>query len=339
MDKAVTVALRKFPQIERRRGIRTELLRSLYARATNNSASFLFINRRYIAALNDTAPPALSSAGARIAEDLSLNGIAFAKFDEVFDADFLEALQKAFDGYADEFESTRRNAVAGGKGSYLDTVHKSHTFVLGDVATDYCGAPAFAAIAARYMGMVPRFIGSSFWRTRPLPPDNGSRQYSQLWHRDYNDRMLMKAFLYLTDVGLQEGFFEYVAGSHARGPMGELYDRVGPDGFRAYPDNTEVERLVESLPSYSLDDVAATTGTNAPWHGKPAIVRCIAPRGTLIFADTFGLHRGGYVQKGVRDLIMTTHSTNFNVHKPHFAVTPDYADKLDAFMRLVFGVD
>jgi hypothetical protein len=37
-------------------------------------------------------------------------------------------------------------------------------------------------------------------------------------------------------------------------------------------------------------------------------------------------------------MIMTTYSTNFNVHPPHFAVTRGYADSLTPFMRLAFGV-
>jgi hypothetical protein len=36
---------------------------------------------------------------------------------------------------------------------------------------------------------------------------------------------------------------------------------------------------------------------------------------------------------------MTTYSTNFNIHKPHFAVTEEFAASLDPFMRMVFGLE
>jgi hypothetical protein len=165
------------------------------------------------------------------------------------------------------------------------------------------------------------------------------RVYSQLWHRDYNDRMLVKVFLYVTDVGPREGYFEYVAGSHERGALGNEFDRIGPDGFRAYPDGPAVERRLADLPSFDLSATPAVSrsGDAAPWRGVPAIVRCPAPRGTLIIADSFGLHRGGFVEQGHRDMIMTTYSTNFNVHKPHFSVTRGFADTLTPFMRMSFG--
>jgi hypothetical protein len=35
---------------------------------------------------------------------------------------------------------------------------------------------------------------------------------------------------------------------------------------------------------------------------------------------------------------MSTYSTNFNVHKPHSAVTPEFAAELTPFMRMAFGV-
>jgi hypothetical protein len=164
--------------------------------------------------------------------------------------------------------------------------------------------------------------------------------YSQLWHRDYNDRMLVKVFLYLTDVGPQAGCFEYVVGSHECGPLGDTFDRIGPDGFRAYPDAKEVDERLAGVPVVQLDAVAreAQTGEAAPWRRKPTMLRCVAPKATLIFADTFGLHRGGFVESGHRDMIMTTYSTNFNVHKPHFAVTRSFGDTLTPFMRMSFGI-
>ena len=204
--------------------------------------------------------------------------------------------------------------------------------------SQYLGEPRFAAIAARYMGMVPRFVGSSFWHTREAKSD--ARLYSQAWHRDYNDRMLVKVFLYLTDVGRDEGYLEYVAGAHGRGPLGRQHDRIGPDGFRAYPDSAVVDRQLARLPVVELPDVPVDrrSGEAAPWHRTPTVIRCMAPKATLIFADTFGLHRGGFVRSGYRDMIMTTYSTNFNIHKPHFAVAEDFAKELTPFMRMAFGL-
>jgi hypothetical protein len=332
------VALRAFPQFARLKSLPSDRARELYARAMNNPRAFWLTNRRYLQGVTTCPPPELSAAGLRVAADLAANGIAFAHWSEFFPERFFSKISDRFYRYLDKFERNPRPGAGGGKGVFLDTVHKAHTFVTDDAVSMYLGDPGIAAVAARYMGMVPRFVGSSFWRTRPAT--GSDRLYSQLWHRDYNDRMLMKLFLYVTDVSETEGYFEYLAGSHESGVLGAEFDRIGPDGFRAYPDATAVERCVAGVPTFDLDKVAAEqrSGASAPWAGIPAVIRCIAPKATLIFADTYGVHRGGYVHAGHRDMIMTTYSTNFNVHKPHFAVTRGYADTLSPFMRMAFGV-
>jgi hypothetical protein len=335
---AELVKLRKFPQLERLNAMPSDRAREIYARGLNNPHSFLVMNRRYIGAARKYPAPPISAAGTRVAQDLAANGIAFATIDEFFPAAFFSTLSDRFYAYLDEFQRTASAASAKGKGVFLDTIHKAHTFVTDDAVSSYLADPGIATVAAHYMGMVPRFVGSSFWRTRTAT--GSDRLYSQLWHRDYNDRMLMKVFLYITDVGETEGYFEYMAGSHESGALGAEFDRIGPDGFRAYPDAAAVERCVASLPSFKLNELQADqySGTAAPWHRTPAIVKGIAPKGTLIFADTYGLHRGGFVQEGHRDMVMTTYSTNFNVHKPHFAVTRGFADTLSPFMRMSFGI-
>jgi len=78
--------------------------------------------------------------------------------------------------------------------------------------------------------------------------------------------------------------------------------------------------------------------SSPPWRRQPSLIQCTAPRGTLIFADTFGFHRGGHVTSSHRDVIMTTYSSNFNIHKPHFAVTAAFADGLTPFMKTAFGL-
>jgi hypothetical protein len=330
------VPIRTFPQVERFKALPSDGARELYMKGTNNARSFWLLNRRYIEALDKAPLPDLSRAGRRVAADLKANGIAFAGFKEFFERPFWTSVKDRFYQYLDEYQRTA-TPVTKGKGVFLDTIHRAHTFIPDDVVSTYLGEPMIAAVAGHYMGMVPRFVGSSFWRTRAAGND---RMYSQLWHRDYNDRMLVKVFLYLTDVDQERGCFEFVAGSHERGALGHEFDRIGPDGYRAYPESADVDARVAQMPAFDLDAVPAEqrSGEEAPWHRKPAAIRCTAGRGTLIFADTFGLHRGGFVQTGHRDMIMTTYSTNFNVHPPHFAVTRGYADSLTPFMRLAFGV-
>jgi hypothetical protein len=331
--------LKPFPEIERRNRLPSDAWRKLYFSLANRELAYRFANRRYAAAARRLTLPALTPAATRVADDLDATGIAFADWSDFFDPGFLETLGDRFQAFQDVFTQTMSPKTRKGKSTYMDTIYKFHTFVPDDAVSDYLGDPAFAGIAARYLGMVPRFTGANFWRTRPA--EGADRTYSQLWHRDYNDRALVKVFLYITDVGPKEGFFEFISGSHGRGPLGRLYDEIGADGYREYPKPGEAEQMVAGLPVVELNAVPASqrSGPGTPWRRQPTHIRCLAPRGTLIFCDTFGLHRGGYVEQGHRDMIMAIYSTNFNVHKPQYAVARAYAERLTPFMRMALGVD
>lgn len=340
MSTADNVQIRPFPQLVHRASIKNTRLKALYSRAVNNEYAFRFLNRQFLQAYNCVERPHLNVAGHRVAAELKAHGIAFASLDEFFPAEMLKNIQLAFKGYLDTFLSERdtKGGEIKGKEIIIDTIHKAHHFVPDDLVSSYLANEHFAGIAADYMGMVPRYIGSSFWHTKPAP--SGERQYSQLWHRDYNDRRLVKFFLYLNDVGQKNGYFEYVTDTHVGGGLGKMFDKIGPDSYRAYPDQDAVDKTFANTPVINFADlpVDQRSGPKAPWAKERVRILCTAPAGSLIFCDTFGIHRGGFIQEGYRDLIMGTYSTNFNVHKPHFSVSNDFAAKLSPFMKMVFGV-
>lgn len=339
MTDVEIVKIRPFPYIGARERLPNDSLRALLGRTINNELAFRWMNRDYVRGLANLPAPPLNAAGVRVARDLKANGIAFANFSEFFEPTFLDKVGDAFNGFRDAFNAKRGNEELKGKEVFLDTIHKAHTFQTNDPVSEYLAAPTFAAISCKYMDMVPRYVGSSFWHTKPAPSDN--RAYSQMWHRDYNDRRLVKIFLYLNDVGDQNGYFEHITGTHAYGSQGKSFDQIGPDGYRAYPDQQAIEKLANDAGTLKLSEVPANRrfGDAAPWHGKIKVVQCQGSAGTLIFADTFGLHRGGYVKQGHRDMIMSTYSTNYNVHKPHFSVTKEFAADLTPFMKKAFGVE
>jgi hypothetical protein len=109
------------------------------------------------------------------------------------------------------------------------------------------------------------------------------RKASQLWHFDFDDKHLLKAFLYLRDVDEGTGPFEYVAGSQPGGP----YHSIRPWRPMDYG------RVPEDHVKRSVSDEAVRTFT--------------APRGTVIFCNTSGLHRGGFAVSGPRVLATATY--------------------------------
>src|SRR5436190_20616769 len=116
-------------------------------------------------------------------------------------------------------------------------------------------------VANTYLGMWTKLEYVDVWYTPPV--ENGDRRSSQRWHRDFNDRHLLKAFLYLTDVEADAGPLEYVP----RSAPGSELDHLWP--WRPLGQNYPPE-----------DDLEAKISGHA--------VSFTAPRGTLIFCNTSG---------------------------------------------------
>jgi phytanoyl-CoA dioxygenase PhyH len=137
-------------------------------------------------------------------------------------------------------------------------------------------------VANTYLGMWSKLEYIDVWYTSPVA--DPERRSSQRWHRDFNDRHLLKAFLYLVDVDKETGPFEYVPGS---APGGEL-DGLWP--WRPLGENYPPE-----------DELAAKTADRA--------VTFTAPKGTIIFCNTSGFHRGGFATGKPRVLATVTYSS------------------------------
>jgi hypothetical protein len=139
--------------------------------------------------------------------------------------------------------------------------------------------PRLLDLANAYLGMCSKLEYVDVWYTPAAGAEE--RRASQRWHRDFNDRHLLKAFLYLVDVDEETGPFEYVPRS---APGGEL-DRLWP--WRPLGDNYPPE-----------DELAERIGDKA--------VTFTAPKGTLILCNTAGFHRGGFASGKSRVLATFT---------------------------------
>ena len=139
--------------------------------------------------------------------------------------------------------------------------------------------PRLLDLANAYLEMWSKLEYVDVWYTPPAGADN--RQSSQRWHRDFNDRHLLKAFIYLVDVDEESGPFEYVPRS---APGGEL-DRLWP--WRPLGDNYPPE-----------DEFAKELDGRS--------VTFTAPKGTIIFCNTSGFHRGGFASGKARTLATLT---------------------------------
>ena len=139
-------------------------------------------------------------------------------------------------------------------------------------------------IANAYLGLWSKLEYVDVWYSIPQAVSS-ERKASQRWHRDFNDRHLLKAFLYLVDVDEETGPFEYVAGSARGGP---------------YADDWPWRPLSESYPPQ--DELAQRIPAEA-------IKTFTAAEGTIIFCNTSGFHRGGFATATPRVLSTATYSS------------------------------
>jgi len=100
------------------------------------------------------------------------------------------------------------------------------------------------------------------------------------WHRDSPVHHQTKAICYLSDVGPENGPFQYIMGSHSIKSVIKSYMKriFSPGQYRF--SNSEVESYVASM-NENITDMTAKAGT-------------------LLFADTKGIHRGKPIESGRR---------------------------------------
>jgi hypothetical protein len=118
--------------------------------------------------------------------------------------------------------------------------------------------------------------GLELWRNVPTdePP-----KLSQLWHRDWDDLVNLKLFVYLSDVSEESGPFTFARETQPGGRRAlELATRLTDE---------EMERHVP--------------------RERWAI--CTGPPGTVVLADTCGYHKGGKPTTGDRLLWTAQYTT------------------------------
>jgi len=137
-------------------------------------------------------------------------------------------------------------------------------------------------IANAYLGMWAKLEYVDVWYTPPL--EDPERRSSQRWHRDFNDRHLLKAFLYLVDVDEETGPFEYVPRTAPGNELEHLWP-WRPLGENYPPEQELAEKIADRTVSFT------------------------AAKGTIIFCNTCGFHRGGFATGKARALATVTYSS------------------------------
>jgi hypothetical protein len=181
----------------------------------------------------------------------------------------------------DDFEQGR------GKSATFDFQEK--TSLRSRDVQSLCVDPGFLRVAQAYLRCEPVLDLIALWWSLPFDRA-GSAVSGQLFHFDLDRPQFLKFFVYLNDVGDENGPHHFVRGSHKDPRRGALADRRLKD--------EEVAKAYE----LAKDEV---------------IFR--APRGTIFAEDTRGLHKGAAVRSGERlvfqlEFASTLFGAPFEVH-------------------------
>ena len=143
-------------------------------------------------------------------------------------------------------------------------------------------------IANSYFQMnEPRLVYYDLWENQA---GTDEPKNAQLWHRDRDDLQILKVFIYFTDVDEDTGAFVYAPGTHILGPI-----QGDPESFL---ENGKIKR--------SHDENMEKVVAKDKWiSGKGS-------KGTIVFADTHGYHKGGYVKNKFRFLYTCMYLSRFS---------------------------
>jgi len=229
----------------------------------------------------------------RVVTDVDAQGYAVLPFSDLVGAATSSAVENQGDRFARETEDALEREERGEGDTELrrragkEFLVRAHSFEDVELGVDdawlaACISPRMLDVASGYLRLWPKLSYADLWYSL-AQPEATTRVASQLWHRDFDDKHLLKAFLYLRDVDEGAGPFEYVPESQPGGRF-EGVSPWRPMGNGRVPED-EVSRAVPA----------------------EQIRTFVASRGTIIFCNTSGLHRGGFATEKPRILATATY--------------------------------
>ncbi len=261
-----------------------------------------WLNRgpRALFAENPSHPTPLQT---RLIQEMKRDGITVTHMDELF-ADRPEL----FAGMIANLETRVSQAQQDPKKTHFKNLWNSRFFALDpkDEYVQFALSPEVLTVANGYMEMWTRLLLCNAYQTNLKEPGE-ARVQTQNWHRDAHDRQLAVAFLYLTDVETDEdGPFWYIKGSHVYGSLKSFYPQPAPYSGRGL--NVPDEAVATQIP-------------------EDKKMMCLGKKGTIVFADGTGIHRGGYCTRNARVLALAAYSSEHRFAKSsRVSYPPDTGD-------------
>lgn len=213
--------------------------------------------------------------------------------------------------YAAAIESLYKDKSVHGSPSEIDNISslweqdmvnlETQWVIDQDLTLELATSPDILRIAAEYIGASPVLNYPESWFSFPVSKiQKGS---AKNWHWDCDGIKWLKVFVYLNDVTLDNGPHAFVSGSHRDWKVNDKGTRV-----------TEAQ-IVDS-------------------YGEKAIQIFTAPRGTVIFEDTRGFHRGTPLVSGHRLVLQLQFNLDgFALGKSKIKLSQKFIERSDKFPR------
>jgi hypothetical protein len=225
----------------------------------------------------------LAAEPARVIWDLNRSGVALTTSRNLFGGDHpfqeldaeVAARQRQLAEQIDSArESARQRGGFGEKTFMYWLLGEQPELDPGSIYARFALSDPILQIANAYFGMYTRLRYYNVWLTFSTeePPHE-----SQLWHRDREDYCILKVFVYLSDIDDGAGPLVYACGSHRKGTRRD-----------------EPEHFMEGGVKRSRDDQMDRVVPAGEWR------KCVGPKGTIVFADTAGYHKGGLARERER---------------------------------------
>jgi hypothetical protein len=223
------------------------------------------------------SPTANDNSAAKVIENLNRDGIAVTSIDELLAdkkpfAELETAVENLLESRRDELREIKSKAgdanLIGAKTFNVELLGSKVEFDAESVFARFALQETFLNIANAYFGMLVKLRYYNVWQTFATV---GEARESQLWHFDREDNYILKLFLYLKDVDEGAGPFTYAPKTHRKGKLW----------------GNQPEFSLEQNVMRSTDEQMSAVVPKENW------VRGIGKKGTIIFADTRGFHKGG----------------------------------------------
>jgi Phytanoyl-CoA dioxygenase (PhyH) len=259
--------------------------------------------------------PSLKDVQRDVLDSLRCNGIAITTVEDLGVQDAFNELDKAVwtleATLSNTINQAREQVDAPGFKTYLlELLGPRPVLDPKDIFVRFGLQPVILSLVNSYFGMYVRLRSFNVWHNFPSgsPPRN-----SRLWHRDPEDRYIVKLFVYLTDATDGIGPLTYALGTHG---LGRIKSR--PQASRA--EGTGALR--------NTDEQASVVVPKAKW------LTTMGPKGTVVLADTRGYHKAGLARDRERVLYTCMFTSQVSPYPEHFerkTPIPVYSDRALAF--------